>query len=297
MIDNYKIEQPLAYNFLINAIKNNRISHAYLFDVSNLNDKKKYAIAFAKYLICHNHYSNDENCCNCNICKRIDNDNFPEIKIIEPDGLWIKKEQILGLQNEFSTKAIESKYKVCIILNCEQLNKYAANSLLKFLEEPEENIITILLTNNIGQVLKTIVSRCQVITFQKEMEFNLTHDEEYKQKVNNIIKFIKTLEMKKLETFLVTKNTWYDSFKSKEDNIMAFDLLLHFYRDVLNYVTGKKLKYFIDYISDIEDIAKVNDIMKLTKKIRFLVELQNKIDVNVNNELLIDKLIINMAEV
>ena len=45
--------------------------------------------------------------------------------------------------------------------------------------------------------------------------------------------------MKKLETFLVTKNTWYDSFKSKEDNIMAFDLLLHFYRDVLNYVTGK----------------------------------------------------------
>ena len=79
-----------------------------------------------------------------------------------------QKEQILGLQNEFSTKAIESKYKVCIILNCEQLNKYAANSLLKFLEEPEENIITILLTNNIGQVLKTIVSRCQVITFQKK---------------------------------------------------------------------------------------------------------------------------------
>ena len=69
---------------------------------------------------------------------------YPEIKIIEPDGMWIKKEQLMELQEEFNKTAIEGSKRIYTILECEKLNKQAANSILKFLEEPNDDIIALL---------------------------------------------------------------------------------------------------------------------------------------------------------
>ena len=92
---------------------------------------------------------------------------YPEIKIINPDGLWIKKEQLDEIQKEFSTKAVFGTKKIYIINEADKMNSSAANSILKFLEEPVPNIIAILVTNNIYQLLDTIISRCQVISLRK----------------------------------------------------------------------------------------------------------------------------------
>ena len=53
--------------------------------------------------------------------------------------------------------------RIYIIKECDKMNLQTANSILKFLEEPADNIIAILMTNNISKLLETIVSRCQLI--------------------------------------------------------------------------------------------------------------------------------------
>jgi DNA polymerase-3 subunit delta' len=93
MLNDYQYGQPVAYNILANAIKNKTIAHAYLFYADNSKISVHFAISFAKTLLCPNNKLSEEECCDCSICHRINNNNFPELKIIAPDGLWIKKDQ------------------------------------------------------------------------------------------------------------------------------------------------------------------------------------------------------------
>ena len=65
--------------------------------------------------------------------------------------MWIKKEQLLELQEEFMTKGLLTSKKIYIITDATKLNTSSANSILKFLEEPADNIIAILLADNIHQ--------------------------------------------------------------------------------------------------------------------------------------------------
>lgn len=80
-------------------------------------------------------YKYKENCNNCNICSRIDNNIFSELKIINPVNGVIKKESIIELRNDFQTQSIEGKNEVYIINDAECLNQSSANAILKFLEE------------------------------------------------------------------------------------------------------------------------------------------------------------------
>ena len=133
MLENYKETQKVAYKILTNAIKNNKCSHAYLFETGNYTESENFIMSFVKSLLCPHHYTKNENCEECNICKQIDDGNFTELKIIKPDGMQIKKEKLLELQEEFTKKAITGNKKVYIIENAEKLNKSSANSILKFL--------------------------------------------------------------------------------------------------------------------------------------------------------------------
>lgn len=141
MLDRYKIGQPLVYTMLNNAIDSDKLSHAYLFDANGNDEVYDIIYSFVKMIFCRN--ISDKKKIN-NICKRIDDSNYIDLKIIEPDGLWLKKEQILDLQNEFSKKAIEGDKKVYIIKSADKMNTQTANSILKFLEEPVDDIVAIL---------------------------------------------------------------------------------------------------------------------------------------------------------
>ena len=182
MLDKYMESQNIVYKTLTNAVNKNTYSHAYLFETNGNEDALDIAISFAKTLLCPNNYTNNNQCVNCTQCQKIDKNIFSDIKIIEPDGMWIKKEQLDELQKEFSKKSVESNKKIYIINHAELLNVQASNSILKFLEEPEENIIAILVTKNIYQLLTTIVSRCQIISLKKNKEKE-TIDEEVNEKL------------------------------------------------------------------------------------------------------------------
>ena len=266
MFDNFKDSQFVAYSLLTNSIKNNKISHAYLIDGNNNEHAFDFVMSLVKVILCKYHYTNFDKCGSCNLCNRIDSGNYPEVKIISSDSLVIKKEQLLELQSDFSKISVEGDYRIYIIKDCDKMNKQASNSLLKFLEEPEEGIIAILLTNNINKVLKTIVSRCQLITLAKDRHFNsdstlknfaysfcssqeeidnFLEDQSKKDMIEAIIKFILYYEENGLDIMIYLKKMWYNNFLTRDDNIMAvFLMVLFFVRSAL-IVDALPLENFI----------------------------------------------------
>ena len=160
-----KIEQPIAEKMLKNSIKKNRMAHAYLFEGARGTGKRAASLLIAESMFCELATKQLEPCGVCWNCKRIMSGNHPDIHVVEPDGLSIKIEQIRALRTEFGKAGMESSKKLYVIIDAEKMTVQAANSLLKFLEEPHSDTTAILITEHPQQLLPTIRSRCQMISF------------------------------------------------------------------------------------------------------------------------------------
>lgn len=296
MLSDYKDKQLLAYNLFVSDIENNCVTHAYLIDENNYSDSFNLILSFVKSILCEHKYIKNSKCSNCSLCKRIEDGNYPEVKIISADGMYIKKQQIIELQQEFSRSAVEGKKRIYIIKDCEKMRTEAANSMLKFLEEPEDDIVAILMTNNINNVLSTIISRCKIIKLNNLSSVMTTNNEELE---NLAITFISNLENKGIETLIDVKEMWFSVIGPKERDKMieVFDIMLDIYYDVMKIMCGSKdIKYF-----KLEDkiglIVKLNKLEDVIKKINILLEAKDSIKFNVNSNLLIDSVIISIGGV
>lgn len=298
MLDKYKEKQPLFYNYVKKIILNNKISHAYMIETNNVSYSYDLAISFAKCLLCNNNYTNNDKCKDCNICKNIDDNNYPDLQIVKTEKKEIKKEQILDLEEKFSTKPLYGKYLIYIIPNAETLNSSSANTILKFLEEPNENIIAILLTNNIYNILDTIVSRCQILTLSSDNKINnniflkYLKDQEdqnnfIKSITEKIINFYNDLEIKKTKIIVeIDKLLINDQFG------LYLTIGLNLYIDILKYKIKHENSNFYDYINIISFISENNSIDDIIKKIECLNKFLKDINYNVNKELFINNFII-----
>lgn len=158
-----KTEQPQAVYTLQNALQNKKVSHAYIFHGPPGTGKKNTALALAKAIFCLR--SDMEGCGQCVECRKVEHGNHPDLYMLEPDGTAVKIEQIRGLQREFAYRSAQSQTKIYMILHAERMTVQAANSLLKFLEEPNSNVVSILITENGHALLPTIRSRAQWVPF------------------------------------------------------------------------------------------------------------------------------------
>jgi len=145
---------------LQNAIKLNKVSHAYIFNGESGAGKKSLAKVFSKTLQCEG--KNDNPCNECHSCKQVESGNQPDIKWVSHDkptsiGVEDIREQVIG---DIQIKPYSSKYKIYIIDEAEKLTLQAQNALLKTIEEPPVYGIIILLTTNADIFLQTILSRC-----------------------------------------------------------------------------------------------------------------------------------------
>jgi DNA polymerase-3 subunit delta' len=143
------------------SLASGRIAHAYLFDGIEGCGKKKTALALVAALFCEQ----GKGCSSCPPCRKIASLQHPDLHLIEPDGAFIKIDQIRELQRELSLRPFEAPRKACIIEAADRLNPASGNALLKTLEEPPGHALIMLLTANIGGVLPTILSRCQQLHF------------------------------------------------------------------------------------------------------------------------------------
>ena len=307
MLEKYIDEQPIVTKLLLNSFENNKLVQAYLFVSNDKSFLLEYAIAFSKKLITDNY---DEQ-----ICNMIDNNTYPELKIIEPINNIVKKEQLIDLQQSFLVKPTLGKKMVYIINGADKLHVSSANTILKFLEEPSEDIVAILLTDNLQKVLPTIKSRCQNLIFKnkKEEEINKLDIlfKDYKEKIdekedkeevvnnfkNNCISFINQIEKLGMKEFIHYKDSIFDIYKTKEELIILFDFMLYFYYDMLNFMVSRNVVYMNDYVETIKQVSENNDLNKLQKKLQLIENTKIKLDTNMNLKLLMDEFIIKYSEV
>ncbi len=150
---------------LKNAIKENRIAHAYLFTGPRGVGKTTTARILAKTLNCENS-KNSEPCNECEMCKSIQNSQL--IDIIEIDAASNRGiDEIRSLRDSVKYAPSRGKYKVYIIDEVHMLTKESFNAFLKTLEEPPEHIIFIFATTDVHKLPLTIVSRCQRYDFRR----------------------------------------------------------------------------------------------------------------------------------
>lgn len=312
MLDDFRDGQPIAVSIFEKAIKDDKLSHAYLIDVNNYSRAFDLVLSFVKSIICSDLSDNDEI---SNICKRIDDGNYTELKIIESDGNWIKKEQMTNLQDEFSLKGIEGKKRIYIIKDCEKMNIQTSNSILKFLEEPEDNIIAILMCNNISQLLDTIISRCQFIRLFSDKRKNdstinnlcdmycssivdrekFLNDDKYNNIINNFISFVKLFESKGTSIIVDIKKYSNELFDDREIVDIVLDLWINMYYDVLLAMNNREICFFVDYEDYVNEIVSLNTVSCILNKLEVLIDAKSSFKYNLNINLFIDKLIIDLV--
>lgn len=157
--------QQFIVKTLSNAIKNNKIGHAYLFCGTRGTGKTTIAKIFAKLVNCLNPLDNVP-CGECEICLNENTDEIPDI--IEIDAASNNGvDEIRELKNKIKLMPVMCKYKVYIIDEIHMLSTGAFNALLKTLEEPPEHVIFILATTEPQKLPITIISRCQRFDFKK----------------------------------------------------------------------------------------------------------------------------------
>lgn len=312
MFEDFIKEQELPVKILTNEITSNKLSHAYIFETNNYEKADELVIQFIKYIECPDSIKKEHNEKECYICSSINSNNFIELKIIDPDSLQIKKEEMIDLQKEFASKVISGNKKVYLIKNAERLNSSSSNAILKFLEEPEENITAILMTSSRYSLLKTILSRCQVISLSKTTKntslneiiykkyFNKEeYNDEIKEKIEsyilNTIRFVNNYEKNIKDSLLFTNQYFHEQFKTREDALIAFEIIKMLYYDVLCGMEHKDYSYFENYKEEIEIINKLNNIDTIAKKLNIVIETIDKIKYNVNLSLLIDKYLMEIG--
>lgn len=290
IIGNDENKKKLEY-----IVKNNNISHSYIFSGISGIGKFMFAKEFAKAILCLN--NEKKPCNNCRACKSFENNNNPDIIIIDEQDESIKTEQIKELVKNVLEKPIQGDKKIYIINNSENMTREAQNSLLKTLEEPPEYVIVILITSNENLLLNTIKSRCIKIQFQ-----NLS-DEEIKQYFrmanqvidDSIIKIFggsieKALKLKdNLDTYKNIKNI----FKNIENlsGLQILNLKETIFKDkdeifsILDYINT----IFFDKI--LENIKTAN---KYQKCIEIIEESKLRLKRNSNYDMTIDNLLLTL---
>ena len=150
------------------AVKQNKVSHAYIIEGEKGSGKKMIAAAFAKILQCENRQASTA-CGTCASCIQVEHKNHPDVIWVsheKPSVISVKeiREQVV---NTIDIMPYKGPYKIYIVDEAEKMNLAAQNAILKTIEEPPEHVIFIFATTEPHKVLPTIISRCQRFDFNK----------------------------------------------------------------------------------------------------------------------------------
>ena len=261
----FHLRQPYVASLLNNSFEKKRFSHAYLFEGDRGSGKMDFALELAT-MILDPEYPKETP-----LRSTIKKQQFANLIVVEPDGNAIKKEQITYLISELNKTSLVEGPRVYIIQHIDKMTASAANSLLKYFEEPHPNVVAILLTEQIGQILKTIISRSQTIHFQALSKEQL-HQDLLQAGVSDPVAglaplvtstYAEALALTESEEFLqmieiikelgnIMANRYYNAFvyfRDKgqfigRDQIDLFlQLLIYYVKDVINYQTSQSLLF------------------------------------------------------
>lgn len=260
-------------------VNKKQLSHAFLIEVDDDYDTSNSISIIKKLLKQEYEYSDSDDY--SFVLSLIDKGIYDDLKIIKPIGKQIKKEQIHELMLEYNKKSIRNKNRYYIIEYAEDLNLFAANAMLKFLEEPEQPIIGILVTKNINKVLDTIVSRCHIINtnFNEKKIYDIDLIDKY-------MEYLLILEQKNRKSIPYLTELY--SFKNDElKNV--FDIWISIYSDIIDVKFNKK---DIRSYQNKEDLLSKISWERIISRIKILTDAVEMLKYNVNTRVILDKVII-----
>lgn len=268
------VGQEYTKSLLKNAIKNEHISHAYIFTGPRGTGKTSSAKIFAKALNCLNPI--DGNPCNeCEMCKSFGaNPDIIEIDAASNNGV----DEIREIINNVRLAPSNSKYKVYIVDEFHMLSTSAFNALLLTLEEPPSNVVFILATTDIQSVPITVLSRCQRFDFKPIAVDDIINRLNYVCNEENIditdaalkeIAYMSNGGMRDALSIL-------DQISSRNTKIDVDDVTTNF-----GSISNKKIKEFMDVFTT----GDVHGTLELLKEFK-----NNGIDVRILIEKLIDRI-------
>lgn len=258
-----------------------KVGHAFLFNVDDSYDTSL-AINFIKEILKNDVANADTDDSQYEkFSYQLDNNTFPDLMIIKSFDKAIKKEQILNIKAEMKEKSINSGKQFYIIEYAENLNLSSANALLKFLEEPDDEIIAILVTKNINKVISTIVSRCQIVNLN---HYNRKKDEQYFELA---LKYLLIYEDKKEKAVSYLSELYEISSDDLKGMINSW---IYIYKNVLKLLLNKDSEEANN--ESILALSKKNNIESVIDKLDKLEKMSNLILYNVNVRIILDELFI-----
>lgn len=325
-IDKLTKVQPVVMKQLQAIFEKNRTGHAYIFDGAKGTGKKDVAMFFVKLCACLN-VSKNVPCETCRNCKRIESGNFPNLLQIEPDGQFIKIDQIRDLISGMTRTGFEDGRKFYIIHHADRLNNSSANTLLKFLEEPEGEVTAILLTEAYHSILPTIQSRCQHIKFSNvsrealmeqlqgqgisfsmastvshvtndiDTAILLANDEQFAHVRKTVLKLVEAVKKNIHEALFLVYEDWIPSLKEKSEIEQALDLLLFAYRDIVAVKADlSSVLVYPDMLASFKDIALHSSYEQLSNQMQAILQARQNLQRNMNRTLMMEQLMLNLQE-
>ena len=313
-----KKTQPRALQIIENSKINNRLSHAYLFTGPKGTYKKEMAYYLAMMLYC----KENKPCYKCSECRAILENRHLNVTYIEPFGQSIKKEQIIALQEEFSKTSLVEGPRIYIINEADTMSTSAANSLLKFIEEPNGETYGILITEHKDNILSTIISRSMVVNFTEldksvleeqllslEVEGlklnalsyltsnimdakEMLNDDSFNKVIEVFNKFVLDFANKKPLGLFYRNNQ--DVLGNKEKLKLFLTLLEGFFRDVYENQVLNRILVFHSLEKEILEISKNVSKENILNYLFMVLELIKKLGYNVNMSLLINQFLIDL---
>jgi len=322
---NSVIGQKEAVEILEDEIEKDRISHAYLFSAKEGSGKSKLAFEFAKASFCEE--AGVDSCGSCINCRKMDHQNHPDFKTISvlEDKTAISIDQIRELKKEIAYKPYDSDHKIYMIEPAEKLTKQAANSLLKTLEEPPSFATIILLAEDSGKLLPTLVSRCQQIklgSVSKPKIKELLLEEGLDMQQADIVSSAaagspgKALAMSKIDNYFERRREIYDfltKIQSKntieifkitdklcsllKNDFPCFDLLSDWYRDIM-MIKQDYLGAVIntDYLEELKELAAELSLQNIISNLELISQSQEYIERNIREKLSLEVLFFKLRQ-
>lgn len=273
---------------IINTFHENNNSHAFLLVTNNVERCYQDVIDIIKIINCNNGGNDD-----CNICNTIDKNTNPDVIIVSPEGKEIKVDAVANIIDSFSTKPLINKYSTYVVREADKLNVSSANKLLKFLEEPETNIIGFFITEKLQGILPTIRSRCEIYNYRFGSESLLDlleiSESEYAEVFDMTFDLLKKLNDYPTYLLMLESKNYADLERYQIDLIL--NLLKKMY--TIKYESILSDKYSnVDYVKNILEAIDSKDLKTIVNRIRLLDNIIEDSQFNLNKELMFNRLFI-----